>query len=142
MTDLNLDIVRSTWAKVLPIADQAADLFYGRLFDIAPDVEPLFAGSNMAEQKSKLLTALNLAVQNTHNTGVLVPLLEDLGRRHVDYGVKDEHYDAVGAALIWTLERGLGADFTEEARTSWTAVYGLVADTMKRAANEAVSTAA
>ena len=142
MTDLNLDIVRTTWAKVLPIADQAAELFYGRLFEIAPEVEPLFASSNMGEQKSKLLTALNLTVQNAHNTGVLVPLLEDLGRRHVDYGVEDEHYEAVGAALIWTLEQGLGADFTEEARAAWTAVYGLVSETMIRAANEAVSNAA
>ncbi len=142
MTDVNLEIVRSTWAKVLPIAETAADLFYGRLFEIAPEVERLFHGADMGAQKEKLLTALNLAVQNADNTGALVPLLENLGRRHVDYGVKDEHYDAVGAALLWTLEQGLQADFTEEARTSWAGVYGLVANTMKRAANEKLSSAA
>ncbi len=142
MTDLNLDIIRSTWAQVLPIADQAADLFYGRLFEIAPEVEPLFASTDMSAQKSKLLTALNLAVQNADNPGALVPVLEDMGRRHAAYGVEDEHYQAVGTALIWTLEQGLGDAFTEEARAAWTGVYGLVSGTMRRAASEAVSSAA
>ncbi len=142
MTDLNLDIVRSTWAQVLPIADQAADLFYGRLFELAPDVEPLFASTDMSAQKGKLLTALNLAVQNADNPDVLLPVLEDMGRRHVGYGVKDAHYDAVGAALIWTLEQGLGEAFSEEARAAWTAVYGLVSTTMRQAAGETVSSAA
>lgn len=136
MTDQDLAIIRSTWAKVLPIAEQAADLFYGRLFEIAPDVQPMFAETDMTAQKGKLLTALNLAVQNADNPGALVPVLEEMGRRHVSYGVKDEHYDAVGAALIWTLEQGLGADFTDQARAAWTAVYGLVSDTMRRAAAE------
>ena len=142
MTDLNLDVIRSTWAQVLPIADQAADLFYGRLFEIAPEVEPLFASTDMSAQKGKLLSALNLAVQNADNPGALVPVLEDMGRRHVAYGVKDEHYDAVGAALIWTLEQGLGEAFTKEARAAWTGVYGLVSGTMRRAAGEVVSSAA
>ncbi len=142
MTDHNLSIVRSTWAKVLPIAEQAADLFYGRLFEIAPDVKPMFAETDMTAQKGKLLTALNLAVQNADNPDALIPLLEDMGRRHVGYGVKDEHYDAVGAALLWTLEQGLGADFTEEARAAWSGVYGLVSDTMRSAAAEVASSAA
>ncbi len=142
MTDLNLNIVRSTWAKVLPIADQAADLFYGRLFEIAPDVKPLFAGTDMSAQKSKLLTALNLAVQHAHSGETLVPVLEELGRRHVGYGVKDEHYEAVGKALIWTLEQGLGDTFTDDARNAWLGVYGLVSQTMRRAASEVVSDAA
>ena len=142
MTDQDLRIIRATWAKVLPIAEQAADLFYGRLFEIAPDVKPMFAETDMAAQKGKLLTALNLAVQNADNPDALIPLLQEMGRRHVGYGVKDEHYDAVGAALLWTLEQGLGADFTAEACAAWTAVYGLVSDTMRSAAAEVAADAA
>ncbi len=142
MTPTDLQIVRDTWTKVLPIADQAAVLFYDRLFNIAPDVKPLFAGTDMAAQRGKLLAALSLAVQKLSDTDALVPVLEELGRGHVGYGVKDEHYDAVGSALLWTLEKGLGADFTEEARAAWAGVYGLVSTTMRRAANQMPAAAA
>ena len=142
MDTKSYQLVRETWAQVLPIADQAAELFYGRLFELSPEIEGLFAGSDMAAQRGKLLTALNLTVQNVDNTDALVPVLQDLGRKHVDYGVKDEHYGTVGAALIWTLEKGLGEAFTDDARSAWTAVYGLVATTMQDAANERIAAAA
>ncbi len=138
----DFQIIRETWAQVLPIADQAAELFYGRLFELSPEIENLFGGTDMAAQRGKLLTALNLTVQNVDNTDALAPVLQDLGRKHVSYGVKDEHYDTVGAALLWTLEQGLGDAFSEDARTAWTAVYGLVSTTMQDAANELTANAA
>jgi hemoglobin-like flavoprotein len=70
-----------------------------------------------------------------------VPVVEDLGRRHAAYGVTDDHYDTVGAALLWTLEKGLGDAFTAEAREAWTTVYGLLASTMKNAAARQLSAA-
>lgn len=142
MTDINLKIVRATWAKVIPIADQATELFFGRLFQIAPETQPLFAQTDMTAHKGKLLTALNLTVQYADDADTLVPVLEELGRRHVGYGVKNEHYDAVGEALLWTLEQGLGEAFTDEARKAWTDVYTLVSQTMQGAANQMVADAA
>jgi hemoglobin-like flavoprotein len=69
----------------------------------------------------------------------LVPVVQDLGRRHARYGVKDEHYDTVGAALLWTLEKGLGAAFTPELKEAWATVYGILATTMQQAAREALA---
>ena len=102
METKDLQLIRETWAQVLPIADQAAQLFYGRLFELSPEIEQMFANADMMAQRGKLLTALNLAVQNVDNPDALLPVLQDLGRKHVDYGVKHEHYDTVGAALLWT----------------------------------------
>ena len=108
MTDEQIDLVQESFAKVAPIADQAADLFYGRLFETAPEVRELFP-TEMGEQKKKLMQMIGVAVQNLRNADVLVPAVQALGERHVDYNVKDEHYDSVGGALLWTLEQGLHA---------------------------------
>jgi hemoglobin-like flavoprotein len=122
---------------VLPIADDAAVLFYRRLFELDPSLTKMFRG-DMAEQRSKLMKMLTAAVKGLDRLDQLVPVLKDLGTRHATYGVNDAHYDRVGAALLWTLRQGLGDAFTPETEGSWVAVYGLLAGVMKEAANEAL----
>lgn len=136
VTPEEVELVQSSWAKVEPIADTAADLFYGRLFEIAPETKTLFP-AEMVEQKKKLMQTLAVCVNGLNNLGEIVPAVLALGRRHVDYKVADEHYDSVGAALLWTLEQGLGEEFTPETSSAWTTVYGILATTMKDAAAQA-----
>jgi len=136
MTPEQIKLVQDSFAKVRPIAGQAADLFYGRLFAIAPQVRSLFP-DDMAEQKQKLMAMLGLAVANLNHPGTVVPALQDLGRKHVAYGTQAAHYAPVGEALLWTLEQGLGADFTPEVRAAWVETYTLVAGVMKEAAAQA-----
>ncbi len=138
MTEEQIALVQANWAKVAPSADSVAALFYGRLFEIAPEVKPLFKG-DMTEQGRKLTQMLSVAVNGLNNLDKLVPAVQDMGVRHIDYGVKDEHYDSVGAALLWTLGQGLGEDFTPEAEEAWTITYTTLATVMKDAA--AASTA-
>jgi hemoglobin-like flavoprotein len=138
MTPQQVQLIKQSFAKVAPIADQAADLFYGRLFEIAPQVRPLFKGDIKA-QGQKLMSTIALAVGSLDRLSELVPVVQDLGRRHAAYGVKDEHYDSVGQALLWTLDKGLGPDFTPEVKEAWTAVYMVLADTMKGAARQAAA---
>lgn len=126
-------LVQGTWAQVVPIADQAAALFYGRLFELDPSLRGMFHG-DMAEQGKKLMTMLGLAVAGLDDLGKLEPALAALGARHVGYGVADEHYDTVGAALLWTLEKGLGPEFTPEVKEAWATVYGMLAGAMKAGA--------
>jgi hemoglobin-like flavoprotein len=128
-----IELVQSTFAVIAPIADDAAALFYRRLFEIDPSLESMFKG-DMAEQRRKLMFMLTAAVKGLPRLDRLIPVLEDLGRRHVHYGVVDAHYDTVGQALIWTLEKGLGSAFTPEVRDAWITVYGVLAATMKAGA--------
>jgi hemoglobin-like flavoprotein len=130
-------IIRATWAQVVPIADQAAVMFYQRLFQIDPTTRPLFDLTDMAQQRKKLLQVLGVAVSSLDNLGALVKTVEDLGRRHAGYGVKDQHYDSVGTALLWTLEQGLGKAWTPEAAAAWTEVYKLLSGIMRRAQQDA-----
>lgn len=133
MTPEQKQLVQSTFAQVAPIAPKAAELFYGRLFELDPDLKPLFKG-DMTEQGAKLMKTLGVAVASLNDLDSLVPVLQGLGRDHVAYGVQDAHYDTVGEALLWTLEQGLGDAFTPEAEEAWTEVYTLVAAVMKEAA--------
>jgi hemoglobin-like flavoprotein len=127
-------LVQKTWEKVLPIADSAATLFYGRLFELDPSSRPLFAHTDMPEHRRKLMDAIRMAVNGLDTLDKLIPAVRSLGRRHASYGATHGHYSSVGNALIWTLEQGLGADFTPEVKEAWTTVYQLLADTMKDAA--------
>jgi hemoglobin-like flavoprotein len=131
-----ISAVQGTFAKVEPIADKAAVLFYGRLFELDPSLKPMFKG-NMDEQGAKLMRMLGIAVRGLTNLDSIVPAVQNLGVRHVAYGVKDEHYATVGAALLWTLEQGLGDDFTPEVKQAWTDVYTLLAQVMQDAAHKA-----
>jgi hemoglobin-like flavoprotein len=127
--------VRASFALVVPIKDAAADLFYNRLFEIAPQVRALFP-EDLREQKRKLMAMIATAVGGLHNLDSLVPAVKALGARHVAYGAKAEHYAVVGDALLWTLERGLGEAFNPEVRQSWTKVYGTLAAVMQAGAAE------
>ena len=135
MTNDEVQLVRSSWAKVQPISSQAAELFYGRLFDTAPELKPLFKG-DMRAQGQRLMEMIDTAVQGLDRLDELLPALQALGERHAGYGVKDRDYDKVAAALLWTLEQGLGGAFTPEIRLAWTNTYGSVADIMKKAASD------
>jgi hemoglobin-like flavoprotein len=132
MTPEQVTMVQESFKKVVPIAGTAADLFYSRLFEIAPDVRPMFP-VDLREQKKKLIGILATAVSNLHQLDKIIPAVENLGRRHVGYGVKPEHYQPVAAALLWTLEQGLGADFTPMMKAAWTETYMTLAGVMQRA---------
>ena len=134
MTPEQISLIKLTFVRVLDIKKEAGRLFYQRLFEIAPDTRALFK-TDIEEQSRKLMDSLALAVASLRNGPALTEMLDGLGRRHAAYGVKDEHYGKVGEALIWTLEKGLGDAFTPEARQAWTALYGAVADAMKKAAH-------
>jgi hemoglobin-like flavoprotein len=128
-----IDLIQQSWNKVVPMADQVAALFYGRLFELDPQLKPLFTG-DMKSQGRKLTAMINTVVVNLGNLGALVPAVEGLGRRHVGYGVKPEHYESVGAALLWTLAQGIGDSFTPETEKAWTEAYTILADVMRSAA--------
>src|SRR4051794_36722013 len=129
-------LVRDTWRKLAPMADSAAQLFYDRLFAIDATTPMLFETADLAEQRRKLTQALAMIVHGLDHIETLVPALADLGRRHVQYGVTDGHYDTVGAALLWTLEQGLGSGWTPEVKGAWSGAYALLADVMRGAAGE------
>jgi hemoglobin-like flavoprotein len=133
MTPEQIYLVQRSWRQVLPISDTAAELFYGKLFALDPTVQPLFKG-DMKAQGRKLMAMIGTAVNGLTTLDAIVPAVQDLGRRHVKYGVKDSHYDTVGSALLWTLEQGLGDAFTPDVKAAWTSVYGVLAATMKDAA--------
>ena len=134
LTARQKDLVRSTWAQVLPISDEAASLFYGRLFEIDPKTRPLFASTDMAEQGRKLMQTIDVVVAGLDSLDRIAPAVEDLGRRHVGYGVRNEHYESVGAALLWTLDQDLGEEFAPETEEAWSETYGTLAKIMKDAA--------
>jgi nitric oxide dioxygenase len=122
------ELVTQSFMKVAPIADQAAELFYGRLFEIAPESHQLFAHTDMRLQGRKLMQTLATAIGALDRLEAIVPDLKAMGKRHIAYGVKREQYQQVGEALLWTLEQGLGADFTPELKAAWTKVYAALAD--------------
>lgn len=136
MDQESIRLVQQTWKQVDPIRDQAAALFYGRLFELDPSLRPLFKG-DMAEQGRKLMNMLATAAMGLDRLDGIVGEVQALGRRHVAYGVQDAHYDTVGAALLWTLEQGLGDAFTPQVKAAWAEAYTLLADTMKQVAADA-----
>ena len=138
MNTKQIELVQSSFAQVAPIAGIAASLFYDRLFELDPALRGMFRG-DMAEQGRKLMTMIGTVVGSLKSLDRIVPGIQALGARHAGYGVRDEHYDVVGAALLWTLAKGLGAAFTDEVRDAWAAAYTLLANTMKDAAAEAAA---
>ena len=133
MTPEKIALVRSSWQQVLPIKDTAAQLFYGQLFELDPSLRSLFKG-DMVEQGRKLMMIINTAVNSLDNLGPILGAVEDMGRRHVAYGVTEAHYDTVGSALIWTLGKGLGDQFTLAVKDAWVETYTALASAMKQAA--------
>ncbi|MEQ9643044.1 MAG: methyl-accepting chemotaxis protein [Alphaproteobacteria bacterium] len=130
-----IKLVRDSFAKVETIADQVAEMFYTRLFELDPSVRELFQG-DMAEQGRNLMSTLELVVNGLTKLDSILPAVHVLGQRHAGYGVRDDHYDTFGAALVQTLQEGLGESFTYETEQAWLAAYTLLADAMKQAAHE------
>jgi len=128
-TDREIEVVRETWAKASADPDAAATLFYGKLFEAAPGVKPLFT-ADMKEQGRKLMQMIGIAVNNMENIEQIVPALIELGERHDKYGAEDDHYPVVGEVLIDTLRTALGDEFTEEADLAWARTYAAVASVM------------
>lgn len=141
MNPREIILVQNSFRAVAPIADQAAALFYARLFELDPTLRALFSG-DMQEQGRKLMAILGLAVGSLEKLDQILPAVRNLGVRHAGFGVHDGHYATVGAALLWTLEKGLGSAFTEEVRAAWTTVYTTLASTMLDAAHDAKTQAA
>jgi hemoglobin-like flavoprotein len=133
MTPEKIALVRSSWQQVLPIRDSAAKLFYGQLFELDPSLRSLFKG-DMVEQGRKLMAMINTVVVSLDQLGPILETIEDMGRRHVAYGVTEAHYDTVGSALLWTLGKGLGEQFTPPVEAAWTEAYTTLASVMKQAA--------
>jgi hemoglobin-like flavoprotein len=129
MTPEQVKLVQQSFGQVAPIADTAATLFYDRLFEIAPAVKPLFHG-DMTEQRRKLMATLAVVVGGLGNIETVLPAASALAKRHVAWGVKPEHYDSVGAALLWTLERGLGERWSSDVAAAWSAAYGTLSQYM------------
>jgi hemoglobin-like flavoprotein len=129
MTPKQVAQVQQSFAMVAPVADEAAALFYGRLFEIAPQLRPLFRG-DMAEQRRKLMATLAVVVNGLTRLEAILPAASALARRHIDYGVRPDHYRPVGLALLWTLERSLGSQWTPDLAAAWTAAYTTLSDYM------------
>ena len=136
MTPTQVKLVQESFEKVVPIADKAADIFYTKLFELDPTLKTMFK-TDLAEQGKKLMTMLGTAVGGLNHLDKIVPAVQELGKRHVDYGVKPDHYNTVATALLYTLETGLGSAWTPEVKEAWIAVYVLLSQTMKDAADVA-----
>ena len=132
MTSSEISLVKESFRMIAPSSDQAAALFYARLFELDPELREVFRG-DMVEQGRKLMHMIATAVAALDRIDTLLPAVRDLGARHARYGMNEEHYATAGAALMWTLEKGLGADFTPSVRDAWTSVYSLLANTMLEA---------
>ncbi len=129
MTPDQVKAIQESFKKVTPISEQAAALFYGRLFEIAPTVKPLFGG-DMTEQGRKLMATLGVVVNGLSDLEAILPAASALAKRHVGYGVKAADYTPVGAALLWTLERGLGDAWTPHLAAAWGAAYAVLSEYM------------
>jgi nitric oxide dioxygenase len=129
MTPAQVALVQQSFGKVAPISEQAAVLFYGRLFETAPHLQAMFP-DDMTEQRKKLMATLAVVVHGLSNLPSILPAASALAKRHVAYGVKADHYPAVGGALLWTLEKGLGEDWTADVAAAWTEAYGVLSGYM------------
>ena len=129
MNPAQITLVQDSFAKVAPISEQAAVLFYNRLFEVAPAVKAMFP-ADLTEQRKKLMGTLAVVVNGLSNLESILPAASALAKRHVSYGAKPEHYPVVGGALLWTLEKGLGKAWTPEVAAAWTAAYGTLSGYM------------
>jgi hemoglobin-like flavoprotein len=134
MTPTQVKLAQDSFAK-LAIAGKLADLFYDRLFALAPELRSLFPG-DLSGQKKMMMQMWTIGVNNLHRLQTIIPVVQELGRRHVGYGATEKHYESVGAAWLWAIEQGLGPDFNPSVMEAWTAVYLTFADVMQKAATE------
>jgi hemoglobin-like flavoprotein len=131
-----IELVQSSFELIKQDIESAVMLFYDRLFHLDPSLRHMFRNSR-EEQARKLAHVLTVVVKGLSRPEQILPAVEELGRRHANYGVRPEHYATVGAALLWTLQAGLGEHFTPEVREAWTSAYLLLSSTMQRAVAEA-----
>jgi len=136
-----IQLVQESFKLVEPIAETASELFYDRLFTIAPELRPMFS-DDLSDQRVKLMKSLTFIVYGLDDLAGLMPAISGLAERHNGYGVEDAHYDKVGAALLWTLEQGLGPKFTPEVKAAWVVIYSVLAQTMQDAARNSRAAAA
>ena len=122
MTPDQVKLVQDSFAKVAPISGEAAEMFYRRLFEIAPQVRAMFP-DDMTEQRRKLMATLAIVVNGLNNLDTILPAASALAKRHVGYGAQPAHYPVVGEALLWTLEQGLGGSWTPQVAAAWTQAY-------------------
>lgn len=129
MNPEEVKLVQESFAKVAPISEAAAKIFYDRLFEVAPQVRAMFP-DDMTEQRKKLMATLAVVVGGLANLPSILPAASALAKRHVGYGAKAEHYPVVGGALLWTLEKGLGDAWTPDVAAAWTSAYGTLSGYM------------
>src|SRR5215475_194157 len=129
MTPEQIELVKTSHAKIVPFKEQAAELFYCRLFELDPSLRLMFK-SDMTEQKQKLMSTIALVVSSLEKLETLLPIVREMGRRHKTYGVQNRHYDLVGGALLWTLEIGLGASWNRDLAEAWAMAYWTLAAAM------------
>lgn len=139
MTPEQIIIVQATFGSVLPFADETAESFYHRLFELDPSLRAMFK-HDLESQRRKLISSLVLVIKNLQRPEVFLHKVQNLGRAHVDYGVQPHHYDLVGEALVYAIAQRLGEDFTFEVKAAWVAAYSLLAKAMQTAVNEPAST--
>lgn len=138
MTPHQIDLVQTSFAKIAPIAETAADLFYTRLFEVDPSLRPLFTG-DMTEQGRKLMRMISIVVTNLTRLESVAAAVANLGRKHATWGVTEAHYGTVAGALLWTLEQGLGEHWDDEVRDAWVAAYTILSGVMIDAARDAAA---
>lgn len=134
LTTDTVTLIRESWAVLARDPEALTRDFYDDLLTRAPELRPMFAGSDMPEQRRKLAAALGLVVRHADNLAPVIAPLHELGRRHAGYGVADADYGTVGAALLATIERRLGAAHSDAIRDAWASAYGAVAGTMQAGA--------
>ncbi|MGL4603015.1 MAG: globin family protein [Iodobacter sp.] len=132
LTEKDITLVQQTLPLILPVADRAAEMFYQHLFEVAPEVQPLFKG-DLKKQGAMLMTSIKLAVENINNPQLLLPAVAILGQRHAQYHVEEEHYTLVGQSLLWTLEQNMADAFTLDVKKAWAAIYTTMACEMIKA---------
>lgn len=132
---LQVQLLENSFEKVKPYGSEFADSFYNNLFTMYPEAKPLFAHTNMAEQKKKLLSSLVLVVENLRNPETLQDSLQGLGARHVQYGALPEHYPLVGSALLTTFEQYLKKEWTESVKQAWVDAYDAITKIMLEGAD-------
>jgi len=139
MTPRQQTLIRTSFAQVAPIADQAAVIFYDRLFELDPSLRRLFAHTDMPSQRKNLMQTLAVVVKSIDNLAAIVPAVQALGRRHASYGVEAGYFDTAGQALLDTLAVGLGDGFTPDVHDAWATAFGILADVMIDAMKESAA---
>ena len=142
MTSHQIGLIKSSWQAASTVGDAVEELFYMRLFEIAPEVEPMFNRTTIKEQSKELLNMFSHIIGKLDRLPDILDEVAKLAQRHVIYGVKPEHYTVLGEALLWTLEKGLGEKWNDELKEAWTRFYTTLSGAMIHAADHTKQNAA